>query len=132
MRSASNLIKKFNKLIQSPIDSSNCNEDGESTVNLLQSDWTRILLVRNIEKPNEVQIEVESSLPKFNIIEENQAEGAIARTLVKEMIAQLEYLLKLQESGFTLDVIGQECLWTAFKTFDSVPDENMLELLLPP
>jgi hypothetical protein len=132
MKSASNLIKKFNKLIQTPIDSSNCNEDGESTVNLFQSDWTRILLVRSIEKPNEVQIEVESSLPKFGTAEVNKTEGVVVGNLVKEMIDQLQYLLKLQESGFTLDVIGQECLWTASKTFDCAPDENMFQLLLPP
>ena len=46
------------------------------------------------------------------------------------MIHHLEYLLRLRDDGFLLGLIGQGCVWTASKDYQTIPDSEELDLLL--
>jgi len=107
-------------------------DNPEVIFNLHQNDWIRILLVRNVENPEITTIEVESSLPLRVKGEHIEVEDAVQTCqLLEGMIDTLKYLLRLQESGFKLDIIGQDCMWTAYMEFDVMPDEEIFQVLLP-
>ena len=135
------LMKKYNELAAKPLASpSQENESGESVATLYQSSSLRILLVRTSEEPESVSIEVEVWLPSVNSengsdettnsdIEHNNDRLGV---ILGRVINHLSYLLKLHQSGFNLDVIKHDCLWTASKSFSKPPTRMMFEHLLPP
>ena len=138
---AQELMKKYSELTAKPLDSpSRENESGESVATLYQSSSLRILLVRNSEDPETVSVEVEVWLPSFNSANESDeapnSEGDLENNqlgvILGQMINHLSYLLKLHQSGFVLDVIKHDCLWTASKSFLKPPTRMMFEHLLPP
>jgi hypothetical protein len=48
------------------------------------------------------------------------------------MINHLQYLQKLNQTGFSLDIIKHDCLWTASQSFSETPPREIFELLVPP
>jgi hypothetical protein len=108
------------------------NEDGESIESLCETDWTRILLIRTADQPNSIRIEVEISLPKCVTRHASKPTRAKPRDLVKELITHLKYLLELEDFGFELDLVGEDCLWTASKIASDILDENIFKALIPP
>ncbi len=141
MISISELIKRYSELSGVPDDKLSFNENGESLSILCQSEWVRILVIRRLNTPDQVTIEVELSFPtrvhtkKVETNEEADIEANSTKdtlALLEEAVTHLRYLAKLHDRGFALDVIGQECLWTAFRDFNNTPDAEMFELLNPP
>ena len=131
MNSSPNLYQQCRELMDKPIVSEAV-DNPEIITSLWQSDWVRILLVRNIDNPECTTIEIESSLPLHIQGEyKNIEDGLKTRDLLNGMISTLEYLLRLQEAGFTLDIIGQDCMWTAYYEFDSLPGEKFFHQLIP-
>lgn len=127
------LLEKYHKLMQVPLSSNDVNDAQESVTALYQDDWVRILLVRQLDNPDEFTIEVESSLPMLVKGEPSMNEGTIiARDLLHGMIRTLEYLLNLEKIGFNLDIIGQDCMWTAYKAFYTDPDDSVFDAITPP
>ncbi|MFW9831227.1 MAG: hypothetical protein ACFFD8_05585 [Candidatus Thorarchaeota archaeon] len=137
---AEELLRKYQQLVNTPPDSPSLfNESGESISTLLQSSSVRVLLVRTINEPKSVSIEVEIWLPgstqgQLSLeptgSKKNQ-ETDLGKVLF-QMIECLQYLHRLYESGFTIDVIRHDCLWTASQTFQKLPSLETFELLLPP
>lgn len=130
MNSSPDLYRKLKEILNEPIEASL--DSPEAVSILFQDDWIRILVVRIAEAPELVTLEIESSLPlharnPYGKSEENSD----ARELLKGTIRTLEYFLRLQESGFELDIIGQDCMWTAHMDFSECPDETILADLLP-
>ena len=135
------LMKKYQQLTAKPLDSPSVkNESGESVASLYQSSSLRILVLRTSEEPDTVSVEVEVWLPGNNsdsgsgdsnqtsTESENEKLGAV----LSQMIDHLQYLLRLHQSGFMLDVIKHDCLWTASKSFEKLPNREIFDLLLPP
>ncbi len=135
------LMKKYQQLTAKPLDSPSMkNESGESVMSLFQSSSLRILLLRTSEEPETVSVEVEVWLPGNNsdngssqsnspsADSENEKLGVV----LGQMIDHLQYLLRLHQSGFILDVIKHDCLWTASKSFVKPPSREVFDLLLPP
>jgi hypothetical protein len=54
------------------------------------------------------------------------------KVLANQVIEHLSYMTLLQDEGFTLDLIGQECLWTASRDLKESPHQEFFELLSPP
>jgi hypothetical protein len=52
--------------------------------------------------------------------------------LPEVMITHMNYLQTLMESGFALQVVGEEGLWAATKQFKGVPESDVIKLLVPP
>lgn len=136
------LMEKYHKIISTPIESPNhtLNESGETVEILLQTNSMRILVIRESMNPQTVNLEVEVWLPNRNPntldtdskTTETELEDKELSTTLSRMIDHLQYLLKLQQSGFTLDVIKHDCLWTASKSFTKKPSRDLFELLIPP
>ena len=138
---AQELMNRYKEMTAKPLDSpSRENESGESVSTLYQSSSLRILLVRTPEEPEYVSVEVEVWLPSFNSENESDEtpnsngdfENERLGVILGQMISHLSYLLKLHQSGFMLDVIKHDCLWTASKSFSKLPTRMMFEHLLPP
>ncbi len=136
------LMEKYQKIISTPIESPTpiFNESGETVEILLQTNSMRILVIRESVNPQTVYLEVEVWLPNHypNTLDtkskttETELEDEDLSTTLSRMIDHLQYLLKLQQSGFTLDVIKHDCLWTASKSFTETPSRALFELLIPP
>lgn len=131
---AEKLFEKYQQLTATPLDSSSLeNESGESVAALYQSSSLRILVIRSSENPDIASIEVEVWLPSINSNHDpDQSDDELLSEVLSKMIEDLSYLLKLHQSGFTLDVIKHDCLWTASKTFEKPPSREFFNLLLPP
>jgi hypothetical protein len=110
-------------IIAEPPKMSNFNEEGECTSSFFENDWLRMLIVRTPENPNIVSIEVEVSLPA------QKTRNLVS--VLKEVNDHNQFLLRLSDMGFELDLIGFECMWTASKIFEEIPDITVFEALAP-
>jgi hypothetical protein len=135
------LMKKYKQLAAKPLTSPSIqNESGESIQSLFQSPSLRILLLRTSENPSTVSVEVEVWLPNISL--SNGSEGSENTSgdsdneklgaILAQMITHLQYLLRLHQAGFTLDVIKHDCLWMASKMFEKPPSRDLFDLLVPP
>ena len=91
-----------------------------------------ISVLCNVDNRDWMTIEIESSLPlRIQGEHKNPEAGLEIRDLLNGMIQTLEYLLRLQDAGFSLDIIGQDCMWTAYLEFNDLPDQDFFNLLIP-
>ena len=129
MMNEKHLLDEYNKLlVQSPEDIDPDN-GSELFVVISETEWIRVLLLKTIQKEvATISIEVELSLPKCVSRDNNQNK----ETVLSDMVTHLEYLQKLSEIGFELEVMRTDCLWTAAKTLDSVPSQELCKFLTPP
>ena len=133
------LMQKYQQLTTSPVNSSLLSDLGESVTPLMQTSSFRILLLRTTKDPKMVSIEVEVWLPHRKEVrdetsdnsEDSSKDDNLGSTLSR-LIELMQYLLRLHQSGFTLDVIKHDCLWTASRSFLKPPSRKIFELLLPP
>ena len=100
----------------------------------METDWVRVLLLKHNTDSRIVSIEVESYLPDFveKGTDSDSGEKRDMVEVVNGMIAHLQYLLKLGTSGFNLDFIGPDYLWTATRDIDKTLDLDFFEVLIPP
>ena len=103
-------------------------DNPEMVLTLFQNDWIRMMLIRNIDNPELITFEIESSLPlRTQGIHNNPDDALHARKTIQGMIEALQYLLLLQDLGFSLDIIGQDCMWTAYLEFQEAPNKEFFE-----
>ncbi|MHA2352392.1 MAG: hypothetical protein ACXAC0_02800 [Candidatus Thorarchaeota archaeon] len=103
-------------------------EDEESISILCQNDWVRILAVRDIDTIENLRIEVEVSLPS----QIDPTSGIGVKNFVQSLIMHLEYLLRLDDEGLTLDVMSRDGLWTAYLEVVNLPPDSLFKALIPP
>ncbi|MHA1906190.1 MAG: hypothetical protein ACW98Y_02760 [Candidatus Thorarchaeota archaeon] len=133
MSTKTDLLKKYEEAVKSPPKDADLNDASEAITTLHQDDWLRILLIRQIETPEVATIEVESSLPlKAQGMPSIESKSNETRGILEGMIHTLKYLLSLESRGFGLDIIGQDCMWTAYKDFEMPISPIIFELLTPP
>ena len=133
MMQASELESKYRELVSTPITITEYNEDGESVSLLFENEWVRILVIRQNDV-SDVTIEVESSLPQKC---GTKASGSkLSKKETKQILLgaldHLQYLQDLGEIGFDLEIISQDCLWTASQIFRNEIDLSVFEKLCPP
>ena len=132
MNQLAKMMECYEHFKSSPFDELIFNEDGESIESLCETDWTRILLIRTSDKPGLISVEVEVSLPKCVTRHDAKSVKIHPRDSLKSMITHLEYLLELEGFGFILDLVGEDCLWTASKKSTDILDAKIFEALIPP
>ncbi len=135
---ATELLDKYLKVVKTAPSPEALEAAGEVIVVLHKTRWARLLLVWRVDEQEKVIIEVEVSLPKVvkRVRESNldacgDTEGEMGE-LLTELMKHQQYLLRLKKVGFTLDVIRQDCLWTASGVFTKQPKHEVFELLVPP
>ena len=110
----------------------------EITRILFQTRFLRVLMTRRRNEPNVISVDVELSFPFWMDSEshidyseqEVSSHQAELHEFLVAMIHHLEYLLRLRDDGFLLGLIGQGCVWTASKDYQTIPDSEDLDLLL--
>ncbi|MHA3961938.1 MAG: hypothetical protein AM325_000235 [Candidatus Thorarchaeota archaeon SMTZ1-45] len=103
-------------------------ENEESALVLYQSDWVRILTVRDAETSENWRIEVEVSLPRQPCPNTRKD----VKQSINNLIKHLEYLLRLDDEGLTIGVMSQDGLWTASLDIDDLPQDSLFKVLIPP
>ena len=139
--SVSELVGRFREIMDVALLPLECNEDGESNVRLHQTRWVRILVIRNLVDTSRVSVVVELALPKHansratecqELVEYESMMMTDTYALLEGMITHLQYLGKIHESGFGLELIEHGCLWVVSRDFTEMPNEDIFKLLLPP
>jgi hypothetical protein len=103
-------------------------KDEESISVLCQNDWVRILVVCDSDANERWRIEVEVSLP----LQKDPGSENEVKNDIQSLIKHLEYLLRLDEEGLTLDEMSRDGLWTAYLEIDDPPPESLFKALIPP
>ncbi len=134
---ATELREKYQKVVKTAPSPEVLEAAGEVIVVLHKTKWARILMVWRADEQEKVIIEVEVSLPKAarpagECNSGSWDEKEEMEELLTDLIQHQQYLLRLKKAGFTLDVIRQDCLWTASGSFKDKPSREVFELLLPP
>lgn len=128
------LLRRYREIIESPIDPSNC-ESGECLSILFNSEWVTILVTRSPEMDGFCFIEVEVSFPVCAIEptpSSSSAKQKEARVFTCALIAHLNYLLRLQDYGFTLGIISTEGIWSAVIEIEKALEVPFFETIIPP
>jgi hypothetical protein len=127
------LKNAYRELLEKTITNLDCDDDGDFIVTLCQTQWIRVLLVRRPNHGRESLVNVELSLPEcaFEMVDISASDRDVLG-LLDGMITHLQYIKHLGNYGFTIDVIGYDCLWTASCFFLDMPEDELFELLLPP
>ncbi|MFX1559740.1 MAG: hypothetical protein ACFFBL_04070 [Promethearchaeota archaeon] len=103
-------------------------ENEESATVLCQNDWIRILTVRDSDIVDIWRIEVEVSLPPQTNLESERN----VKRFIQNLIRYLEYLLRLDNEGLTLDMMSRDGLWTAYLYIKDLPSDSLFKVLVPP
>ena len=119
---------RFQEILRSPIDPSGVYDTGESIDLVWKTDWVAISLIRRLTFPISLGILAEISMPVLIVDNDSTKHAA----LPDDVILHKEYLRKLIDAGFDLQVIGEECLWVAAKDFKEIPPSEVLAMLFPP
>jgi hypothetical protein len=133
---APDLSSRFREIIARGPTMAAETEDHECVSMLLETNWTRIFVVQEMENPEHIRIEVEVSQPSQ--VQDESSESGFAckkrplRQLLEQLILHIEYILKLESSGFIIDYVGNDFLILAFQSFTKLPSTEVFELLLPP
>lgn len=134
------IIRQYKEAIEMPASSLEFNEDGESVTTLHETLWVRILLIRRQTDPRDSRLEIEISPPSAGAGSDcgcgmRQRAGEfreITRRRILDLADSVEYMLRLHDAGFILDLAGAECTWTACGIFRSMPGRSLFELIAPP
>jgi hypothetical protein len=126
--SPSAMLSRLRDFTSLPIDSAEANASGECVSVLTRTDWLQILLLRYVEDPETLRIEVEVFMPTHPRPEDS----ARPRKMPLAMIGHMEYIIGLLDAGFSLQVLGDECLWVASKQFKGLPGSQIVQKLIPP
>ena len=132
------LHTKFDAFMKQDLNQVVDHDESEVVFNLYTSDWVRILLVRTLEKGSSFAIDVEVSLPFRSSLSTNasnshsNSSGNDIKYLLESMISHIKYVLTLEASGFSVDIVDDGCLLIAYCSFDGKPDAEIFRLLQPP
>ncbi|MFW9907166.1 MAG: hypothetical protein ACFFEF_01215 [Candidatus Thorarchaeota archaeon] len=110
------------------------------TILLHNSEDCRIYLTKGPESWEEVYLEIEVYLPmgcdtNQESLELNDFDSEIeslSRAQLLRYINYIEYLLLLEEHGFKIGVVTDECVLTARTILKDTPQQELLDLVTPP
>ena len=131
---ATDLLQKYQNLISNPVQSEGC-VSGECVTILHETSWTKIMVIRYQITPEICTIEIEVSLPHCivdPIYPSDDARQEEARDFINEHLNHLNYLLRLQNTGFSLGVFSTESIWSAVLKIEGTPDVALFEAIIPP
>ncbi|MFW9967082.1 MAG: hypothetical protein ACFFEA_08000 [Candidatus Thorarchaeota archaeon] len=132
---ASGLADNYRRAVSSPQSMSSKDVGNGIPFILGQSEWVRILFIRGIDGAND-SIQVEVSVPERIGGQSSTQDEDLVQTQLADMISavidHMQYLSRLHQAGFILDVMEEEFLWTATLDTTMEPDEHLFDILIPP
>ncbi|MFX1301176.1 MAG: hypothetical protein ACFFDE_09580, partial [Promethearchaeota archaeon] len=129
----SDLVKGYQQLINKHIASALADDHPERVVTIHETVWLRILLIHNLKNPDMVRLVVEVSFPNwvyeipmaFNNDEIIKESSLSLPGVLKEMVIHLEYLQKLSDVGFRLELLAEEGIWSASTELKQPPSKEL-------
>lgn len=110
------------------------------TVLLHEDEYIKVYLLRGPENWNEIHLEIEVFMGVGRNVESSNSDlnhqtsydVSISRSQLKDCISYIEYMLRLDEAGFTLEIVLDGCVWTARSSLRGIPDAKLLKIIDPP
>ncbi|MHA3964493.1 MAG: hypothetical protein AM325_013245 [Candidatus Thorarchaeota archaeon SMTZ1-45] len=110
------------------------------TVLLHDDGYVRVYLTKGPDKWEEISLEIDVFMgigrspesDQSRSINDNADDVSLSRSQLIECISYIEYMLRLEEAGFNLEVVLDGCIWTARYTIGRNPDSQLLRTIAPP
>jgi hypothetical protein len=140
-------ILKFVDLIEAYRQLRSCDSDSffprgmpEKIAPIYENDQIRILLLRTIDEPEKIRVEVEVTMPEqlqeFNAMllsdELDSSDQAGLSNALEVTILLFQYMLRLQKIGFYLGFFSEENVWNASYVLETRPTKGFFSRLQPP
>ncbi|MDO8124167.1 MAG: hypothetical protein Q6364_07275 [Candidatus Hermodarchaeota archaeon] len=135
----SDLVKGYQQLINKPKAAALKDDHAEQVVTIHETVWLRILLIHSLKNPDLVRLVVEVSFPNwvYDISMSLNNDGVIKESslglpdVLKEMVIHLEYLHRLSDVGFRLELLAEEGIWSASTELKQPPSKELFKALVP-
>jgi hypothetical protein len=107
--------------------------DNGRTILLYDEQSVRVYLTREPQTWKDISLEVEVflSTPEGTKTASRSKEAG-ARSELLKIARCLDYLLRLERKGFTLDPFAGDCVWTARRVLEAKPDAHLYKIVFPP
>ncbi len=110
------------------------------TVLLHDDGSVRIYLVKEPDSWEDITLEIDIFMGVGRISDSIQANSSqdevdyarLSRAQLVECISYIEYLLRLEEAGFNLEIVLDGCIWTARYLVSMKPGSQLFEVITPP
>ncbi|TFF91811.1 hypothetical protein EU545_02845 [Candidatus Thorarchaeota archaeon] len=100
---------------------------------IYQNDWLRMVVATDPSLSDRLFLAVEICIPNVGTTNRTRRDDT-SQTLsvLRGMIEHLEYLCRLSTAGFNLQIIREDCLWTATRFLPISPEVDDFRVLVPP
>ncbi|MFW9962665.1 MAG: hypothetical protein ACFFCX_03845 [Candidatus Sifarchaeia archaeon] len=110
------------------------------TVLLHDDGPVRIYLVKEPDIWEDITLEIDIFMGVGRISDSIQSKSpqnrddyaSLSKAQLVECISYIEYLLRLEEAGFNLEIVLDGCIWTARYLVSMKPDSRLFEIIAPP
>jgi hypothetical protein len=106
------------------------------TVLLHDEGPVRIYLTKDPDSWEDITLEIEIFMGVGRNLKTVRSEStndvSLSRTQLVECISLIEYLLRLEEAGFYLEIVLDGCIWTARHQIRNKPDSQLFLTMTPP
>lgn len=110
------------------------------TVLLHDDEYVRVYLTKEPDKWEDISLEIDIFMgvgrsprsTKSELIDDSSNDVSLSRNQLLECISYIEYMLRLEEAGFILEVVLDGCIWTARYSIRKNPDSQLFGIIVPP
>ncbi|MFX1578664.1 MAG: hypothetical protein ACFFBJ_03390 [Promethearchaeota archaeon] len=122
------MMERFRRFVSADLSVITPNRMHQVSEILLETDTVRIILTRYEDSTEEVDVDIEVSLPFLSVT----FDAASIKEYIDSVIAIFEYLKCLAFIGFGLEMIQEEGILIAFTTLRADTEESVFKTLGPP
>ena len=134
------LVEAYGQLRSSGADSLFVNGVPEKVVSILETQRIRVLLLRLVDNPDKIKLEVEVTVPEqlqeFNdSLPSDEPESSDQSDLCNALevtVILYQYLIQLRQTGFFLEFFREEGVWIASFELEIVPTKGFFSQIKPP
>ncbi len=109
------------------------------TILLHDDGYVRVYLTKGPDKWEEISLEIDIFMgigrsrksTKSELIDDDSDDVSLSRNQLIECISYIEYMLRLEEAGFSLEVLLDGCIWTARYSIGMNPDSQLFRIIVP-
>jgi hypothetical protein len=110
------------------------------TILLHDDGYVRVYLTKGPDIWGEISLEIDvfmgvgrrPKLGQSESIADTADDVSISKNQLVECISYIEYMLRLEEAGFKLEVVLDGCIWTARCSVGRNPDSQLFRTIVPP
>ena len=122
------MMERFRRFVSADLSVITPNRMHQVSEILLETDTVRIILTRYEDRTEEVDVDIELSLPFLSVT----SDAASIKEYIDSVMAIFEYLKRLAFIGFSLEMIQEEGILIAFTTLRADTEESVFKTLGPP